>query len=359
MFIKIWERYIFREFLKVFALFLLGFYLLYVVIDYSTHMQDFVQGNQLPFWKILQYYVLQFIKRADILLPLATLIASIKVLCQLNTHKELVAFQSAGIKQKKLLRPLLYMALLCSFATLAVNEFAVPYSLNFIDKFHDAHLRHSFRGKRSDPLSVIHLDDHSKLIYQSYDTAKESFFDVIWIRNANDIWRMKYLKADPDHPQGQWADHITRNEAGVLEKSESFSTHVFKDLSWRRDLPRKGLIPFENRSIRELTRQAKEDLHLSKYEKQELLTQLLFKWTMPFLSILVLIAIAPSCIRYKRHLPQFFIYTFAVFAFVAFVAFMDAAVILGENEIVSPHLAILAPFAILFTFFGWRFARAR
>ncbi|NGX37159.1 MAG: hypothetical protein K1000chlam2_00312 [Chlamydiae bacterium] len=355
--IKIWERYIFREFIKLFALFLFGFYFLYIVIDYSTHMQDFFQGKSLPFWKIIQYYTLQFVKRADILLPLAILIAAIKTLCQLNHNRELIAFQSAGIRLKKLLRPLFFVGTLCTLFVLAVNEFAIPYSLNFIDKFYDSHLRHSFRGNRSEPLHVMHLEDHSKLAYQYYDNAKEAFFDVIWIRNADDLWHMKYLKADPIHPQGQWVDHLVRKEGGYFEKEQSFSSFSFRDLQWNEDIPRKGYIPYENRSITELWKLLKQDPLMPNHEKKEVLTQVLFKCSMPFLAFLVIIGIAPYCASNRQNLPQFFIYTAGIFGFVSFVAFMDAAVILGENGVLSPYVAILLPFVLLLGVFGWRFAK--
>lgn len=357
---KIWQRYVLKEFLKVFALFLLGFYFLYAIIDYSAHMQDLAQGKNLPILKIFQYYFLQFIKRADILLPLAMLLGTIKVLCQFNIHRELIAFQSAGLKIKKLLGPLFIMATLCTLANLAINEFAIPYSLNFIDKFYDSHLSHSVRINKQEPFRVLHLEDHSRLIYQYYDSGKESFFDVIWIRNSDDIWRMKYLKADQDHLEGQWVDHLVRNETtNAIEKKESYPTFLFKDLPWTKDIPRKGYIPYENYSIHRLFSLLRESSLPSSYEKQEILTQLLFKLAMPIASLIVLIAVAPFCIRYQRTLSPFMIYASALFGFVAFVAFMDAAVILSENEAASPYLAIIAPFILLLSFFGWRYARTR
>lgn len=323
-------------------------------------MQDFVQGKNLPILKIFQYYLLQFIKRADILLPLALLLGTIKVLSQFNIHKELVAFQSAGIKLKKLIRPLLMIGTLCTLSTLAINEFAIPYSLNFIDKFYDAHLSHSQRTNKRQPFHVVHLEDHSRLIYQSYDGEKEAFFDVLWIRNTDDIWRMKYLKADPDHLEGQWVDHLTRNEINnAIEKSESFPSYLFQDLHWTKEIPRKGYTPYENRSVHQLFTLLKESSYASNYEKQEILTQLLFKLAMPFSCLLVIIGVVPFCISYRRDLSVFFIYAFSLFGFIAFVAFMDAAVILSENETASAYLAILAPFVLLFSLFGWRLARTR
>lgn len=356
---KIWERYILREFLKVFVLFLLGFYFLYSIIDYSTHISEFSSGKNLPIFKIFQYYIFQFIKRTDILIPLALLLGAIKVLCQLHIHRELVAFQSAGISQKKLLRPLFLMGTICSLGCLAINEFAIPHSLNFIDKFYDAHLSRSQNKNRKELFRVIHLPDHSRLVYQSFDPEKDAFFDVVWIRNSDDLWRMKYLKADPDDLQGQWVDHLVRNETTeCIEKVESYPHYIFTELQWSKEIPRKGFIPYENHSIHDLFSLLKRPL-ASSYEKQEILTQFLFKLAMPSTCLLVLLAVIPPCIGYRRDLSPFFIYAFSLFGFIAFFTFMDAAVILSENEIASAYLAILSPFAVLFSFFGWRFARTR
>ncbi|NGX39401.1 MAG: hypothetical protein KR126chlam1_00728 [Chlamydiae bacterium] len=357
--IKIWEKYILKEFGKFFLFFLGSFYFLYIVVDYSTHMQDFLQGSGPSVLNTAQYYFYQMVKRADIVLPLALLVGTIRVLCSLNTHRELVAFQSAGIPLKKLLRPLFLVGTLCALTNIALNEFALPHSLNSIDKFYAGHLRHSYRGKRTEPLHVMHLEDQSKLIYQSYDMERDSFFDVIWIRSPDDIWRMKYLKADPELPRGKMIDHLVRNEKGVFEKTESFRAHFFDDLHWDDQIPKTGKISYENHSILKLWDLWKTDASLTTYTRSEILSQLLFKLSMPLLSLLVILAISPFCLRYSRTLPQFLIYAYSLFGFVTFIAFMDAAVILAESQTLSPFVAIVSPFILLFSIFSWKFTRAR
>ncbi|HSX03480.1 MAG TPA: LptF/LptG family permease [Rhabdochlamydiaceae bacterium] len=354
--LKIWQRYFLREFFKIFFLFLFCFYFLYIAIDYCLHIQDFVQHAELQFSKICAYYLFQFVKRADLLIPLALLISTIKVLCSFNNCLELLAFQIGGIELKKFLRPLLVVAFISSLLNLTLEEFVLPHSLNAIDRFYDAHLRHSY-SKRKEPLHILHLNDHSKLVYQYYDAAKQAFFDVIWIKNSNDIWRMKYLSADPQNPLGQYVDHLERNNDGFFEKKESSKEYFLKDLKWQRDLPRKGFVPFENRSLLELSKQLFGSQHLSRYETAEIQTQLFFKIAMPFLCLLVVIAVCPSCIKYSRNNSPFFLYSIALFSFISFYAFMDAAVILGENRTFSPLWTIFSPFFAAFSFFGYRFVR--
>lgn len=352
---KLWQRYLLREFFKVFALFLFGFYFLYIAIDYCSHMQDFTQGKQIAFGKITSYYLFQFIKRADILLPLACMIAMMKVLLGWNARRELVAFQAGGLSWKQLIRPLLIVSLAISLLNLVIAEFALPTALRRIDHFYDANLRHSHRGNRSEPIHVLQLEDQSKLIYQYYDSSLHRFVDVIWMRSPGDLWRMKSLHADPLSPVGYFVDHLEKQPDGHIEKTHSADQLLFKELKWDKEMTRRGFIPYENRSISELYRLHNQEM--TKYSKHELTTQMLFKLCMPLLTPLIALGIAPICVRYARQIPFFFLYAVSLFAYVAFVALMDAAVILGETATFSPLIVILLPFALPLTFFGWRYLR--
>ena len=98
----IWKRYILCEILKVFFLFLGCFFFLYSLIDYSLHMQDFIIDKRIQISHITTYYLFQFIKRADLLIPLALLISTLKVLFSLNSRGELIALQSSGVPAKKI-----------------------------------------------------------------------------------------------------------------------------------------------------------------------------------------------------------------------------------------------------------------
>jgi lipopolysaccharide export system permease protein len=77
IFSKIWERYFVAEFLKTFLLFLLGFYGLYALIDYSVHVNSFNYIRFTDQWKmIVLYYGSEFINRSDVIVPFGLLIAT-------------------------------------------------------------------------------------------------------------------------------------------------------------------------------------------------------------------------------------------------------------------------------------------
>src|SRR6202008_2585560 len=127
--------------------------------------------------------------------------------------------------------------------------------------------------------------------------------------------------------------------------------YLFETLKIEQPTSHRSVIPFENRSIRELVDLLQKNP--TKSAKQEILTQLLFKTCMSFLSILVFLVISPCCVRYARCLPFFLFYSASLFAFVTFIAFLDAAVILGETGTIPPTQAILIPFLLLLIVFSW------
>ncbi len=356
---KIWERYLFRETLKVFFLFLGCFYFLYALIDYSTHMQDFIVDKRIQISHMLGYYSFMLIKRADLLVPLAMLIASIKLLLSINLNGELVALQSSGISLKKIVRPLLLLAGLCTLFNIFSFEFFLPSSLNFLDRFRERHFKHSRNGARREPIHALYLKDGSKIIYQKKDAETNQFFDVFWIRSSDDLWRMKYLSSDPENPVGTYVDHIQRNRSGNFDKTESFETYRFSPFKWQPDLAGKGYIPIENRRISELFSLLASKKKATAVERPQILSFILYKCAMPLLPLLVTMAVVPFCVRYSRTTPLFLIYALALFGFVAFCALMDAGVILGENNVIPPFAAVLGPFFLCSLGFGWKFATTK
>lgn len=356
----IWKRYLLKEFLKVFAIVLFGFFFLYCALDYSFHMEDFLKNKNIHLADFILYYSHLFIKRTDLMISLALLIASIKVLCTLNANRELLALQVAGLNFKKLITPFLLVATCCTLFHFVSVEFILPHSTVYLDDFHHSHFKHPDRGHRAiarkEKLHVIPLSDRSKVIYQYFDKEKDAYFDVIWMRSADDLWRIKYLKTGAKNPQGKYVDHFVRHPGGFFEKESSHVDYEFTQLRWTRETSNNPFIPYENRKASELWRMAHRSTTTA-YEKAEILTNFYFKSAMPLLPLLVIIAASPFCIRYSRSQPVFFIYAFGIFSYVAFYLFMNASVILGETNVFSPIIAIFAPFILCGAFFSWKFIK--
>ena len=89
----------------------------------------------------------------------------------------------------------------------------------------------------------------------------------------------------------------------------------------------------------------------------EIASLLYYKILMPWLSVLLLIAILPPALSFSRTQPTFLIYSLSLFGFISIFTLMDGALILGEAEVIPPIYAIFALPSFFCFIFAPRFIR--
>lgn len=358
MLLKIWERYFFREVIKSCLFFLMCFYGLYVLIDYASHTGS-LHRNHVHFqWvETSIYYACEFASRLELLLPLALMLATIRTLCALNVHNELIALMSSGISLQTLLRPFLIVGLAGTIFAYMNTEFILPFASKKLKYINDSRSRNkvSYEGQFS--AQHLLLEDRSTLIFHSYDTIDNIFFDVYWIRNINDIYRIKYLSPLPS-PKGRFIDHLIRNKQGELTVVSSFQERLFPEMQFNDKILFETITLPEELSLSELKAKIPEGEQSNEKEAQ-MLAAYYRKLAMPWLCLLAVIGSVPFCVRTTRNLLSFFIYAGTLFSLMAFYLIMNAAVLLGRRQVIEPFWAIWTPFMLFSTLLGWRFLRLR
>jgi lipopolysaccharide export system permease protein len=362
---KIWERYFFKELFKTCIFFITCFYGLYVLIDYSSHTRSFHHASvQFQWFETVIYYGCEFVRRVEVLLPFAILIATIRTLCKLNMHHELVALMSSGLSLKMLMRPFLLFGLFCTCLMFLNTEFLVPIALKRLNQIDDTRSRAKRKQTLMTAAQHIALEDGTTLIFQNYDTPQSRFFDTYWIRSINDIYRIKYLypNANSDQPNavlGQYVDHLKRNSQGKLITVASFEEKALPEMHFNPQTLFETITLPEELALSELwDKHPSPEVTLSEKEAQSM-TIFYRKLLLPWLCLLAVIAPAPFCLRFTRYLPLFFIYAGSIFGLVAIYLAIDAAVLLGKGQILSPFLAVWPLFIVVSSCFTWRFIKVR
>ena len=348
----LWERYLFKEILKIFFLFLFSFYFLYLLIDYSMHLQQIMKSEKLTIKELMLYYFMLLSKRLTLLLPLALLISSLKVLISMNRKNEWLVLESGGIGTKRLIRPFIFIALLCVSINYLNSEILSTQSLTFINLFEKKIFKSKKKfWKNKESLHVLTLEDNSRLIYQDYNPESHTLFDIFYILSADEIYTMKTLNLKGDLCIGYKVDRLYRNKKGLLKKKESFDTHVFLSLAIDPTFKDTLKIPLENRSIRDLI-----SLLRKKRSPSTLIqSYLFFKLLMPWLSFFVVIAIIPYAISLKSSSNPFMLFALAIFGYIAFFSVLNACLILSQAQVISPFWAFLTPTILFLLFFGRKF----
>lgn len=349
--IKLWERYLLREILKGVILFLIGCFFLYSILDYSFRSKFFAQAA-IPFKELLIYYGWNFSLRLEVLLPLAVMLTTIRLLSSLNSHRELTAFLAGGIPLRKLLRPLFLTAIFCSALLYLNYESLFPLSIQKLDRFED-HYFQTREPKNKSALSAVRLDDGSKLLYHRYDSDRERFYDTFWIRSPSEIVRIKELAPYGSPPEGRFVDTLRKEPDGEFALVKSEKTALLDQMHFDRDDLFAALVSAESLSISDLwERRPQTALALSDRDS-ELLTQFYKKLTMPLFVLLATLGPAPFCVRFSRKMALLIVYGLSIMGFVTFLTAMGAAEILAEGHVLSPWIAMSVPPALFLLAILW------
>lgn len=125
---RILDRYLLREWAKVFGLCLLGFGGLILISHCYNWIPDFERWR-LSFGASVEYLALQMVGSIPMLLPISLLISVIFTLGALNRNQELAAIRAAGVGLWRLTAPLWAAGAGCALLLVALNAYLIPDAL--------------------------------------------------------------------------------------------------------------------------------------------------------------------------------------------------------------------------------------
>jgi len=120
---KTLDRYLVRDWLRVFLITLLGFPILVIVIDLTDKLDRYMGRGIAP--QVVAYsYVFDLPEKMFLVLPVAVLFATVFTVGALGRHSELTAAKASGISFHRLVRPLFIAAGAAFVAGLLLGEIA-------------------------------------------------------------------------------------------------------------------------------------------------------------------------------------------------------------------------------------------
>ncbi len=122
---RIFDRYIIRQFLLTAFFSLVAVLVIFIVIDAMEKLDDFID-RQAGWPVILQYYVFFVPEIIKLIMPVSLLLASLFVTARMSTQNELTAMKSSGISLYRVMVPYTVVAFLVSAASVYFNGWIVP-----------------------------------------------------------------------------------------------------------------------------------------------------------------------------------------------------------------------------------------
>jgi lipopolysaccharide export system permease protein len=119
--IRILDRYVMTQFMRIFAACVLGVPLLFTVIDLVDNL-DVYLGRGLSRLDVLLHYVFEFPNQTLLAFPLASFLAAVFTISTLSRHFEVTAAKASGISFYRVAMPMFALAMLLSFVALGLTE---------------------------------------------------------------------------------------------------------------------------------------------------------------------------------------------------------------------------------------------
>ena len=117
------DRYLLREWLRVFLVTLIGFPILVIVIDLTDRLDQYMSRG-VSRGTVALSYVFDLPEKMFLVLPVAVLFATVFTVGALGRHSELTAAKASGISFHRLVRPLFVAAAASFVAGLLLGEIA-------------------------------------------------------------------------------------------------------------------------------------------------------------------------------------------------------------------------------------------
>lgn len=121
--IRVLDRYVTAEFVKIFAVTALGFPVLTIVIDLTDHVDRYI-GKNLPALRVALAYLAGVPEQVFFITPAAVLFATVFSVGSLARHSEITAAKASGISFHRLVRPIFVLAAAASVFAFFLGEFA-------------------------------------------------------------------------------------------------------------------------------------------------------------------------------------------------------------------------------------------
>lgn len=297
---KILERHVLSEFLRLLAMAMAGFIVLFITIDLFENVDTLI-AHKVPFLASFIFFIYKLPFIAGQVSPVAVLVAVLLSLGILSKSGEITAMKAGGVKLLRAIYPLLAAGLAISLAIILMNEYITPAAQKKVDTFRKQWfgVQGGTFGKeglwvKSDGgiLNIRHIDFRKNALYGiTYYELKKPFEVTSRVETPFALWRDNRWVAET---AAVWT--FTSEGEALAAEREQF---VLKGLAGPEDLV--NLENFQqNMSFMELKYYIGE-LDKDGYETTKYRIDLWSKISFPLVNFIMALVGIPFALKTGRH----------------------------------------------------------
>ena len=295
------DKYFSKEFMKLLGLFQVTFLFIYLVIEFIEKIDNFIEANvsnnlmfTYLFYKI-PYIMVQMV-------PVATLLSVIVMLCLMEKNNEVTALRACGINLIQLSKPIIKLSLLIGVAVFLVSELIVPYASSRSNEIWGVKVNKRDRTYFYGQNQVWYRGKNAIYWIRHFDAKKNSMEDVTFYFFDDSFQLVKRI----DARKGIWTGHNWKIREGMLQQARNGNDYALEkfdeiDLAISEgpeDFVRTVRKP-EEMSYWQLKRYA-EKMRGEGYDPTAHLVDMNIKLAFPLISLVMVIIGIPVALGLKR-----------------------------------------------------------
>lgn len=344
---RILDKYILRSVLSIFLTCLLTFLMLYVVIDILSHLDDLLKLH-INLTILIKYYTSYMPVIFAQVAPFSCLMATLYTFASLNRFNEIIAMRASGISIFGVIKPVLIFGLLVSLFILMLGDSYIPQSLSFNQKIKTQMETRAKKPLGKEILEHITMYGQGNSLYYAnkfipLTKTMENVIVTQYDQNQNPLKKTIANKAVFKNNNWVFYQSVTYN-FDKFGRTSSVPKYAAEEITDIPETPEE----FLNQSQRpELMSTEQLKNYIDKLDKSgasravtSLKTDLYQRYTMPFLSLIIILVGIPFSLKIRKHATG--VSSLGISIILAFLYYVINAIsiALGKNEVLSPLLAV-------------------
>ena len=222
------DKYLLSQFFIVLTMSLLGFLVVFLVVDLIENLDRFVD-NSVPAMVTITYYLYSIPWFISIALPMSMLMSTVFSVGMIVKRNEWTAMKSTGISLYRLSAPLLFVGIMISILSFLLDNQLVSYGNKKRYTIDRDYLKKKSRHKIKRSLKNIFLqkDMSIHIGIEKYNVKKMSGDVLTWVDLGSDLIRQridaKKIKFDQESQFWKLSNYSMREFENGIETSVHFS----------------------------------------------------------------------------------------------------------------------------------------
>jgi len=337
--LRIHDRYILRQYIKILLISVLAFVVIYITVDIFEEIDNFLD-NEAVVIDIVEYYIYSVPFILTYIIPVSLLLGAVFSMGVMSRRNELTALIASGVSLIRIATPILITAVLVSVGSAYFNDEVVTHA----NRKNTEIMRYKIERKTPPPPGIkqnFHYLGAHGFVYlaRNYNHESQALYDVV-IQQFDGNTLMRRI----DARRAVWNDSLWTLSNGVervfdagKEEARPFEELALPEIAETPGDFGKKEIEQDNMTYKEL-RDYIEKVRRSGGEVRRYLVDLHFKLSFPFAgSIFVLIGIAFASGKRKQSMAT----GFGVTLLISFLYYgvLRVGQTLGHNGVIPPLLA--------------------